>query len=156
MLWHHWLLGERGDRERETGKEREIGRERSHEATDQKYWCTHLSSVVEKKTSSAISVLGISWVEKLLTYQGSLLVTNTLREGEGWRGAKKKRESQEGRQRRKREGETEGTNERRESSNHHYNLLCWLVFLSMDHQPDNNNRVRVIACTPVTWLSTMT
>ena len=45
----------------------------------------HLSSVVEKKASGAVSVLSISWVETLLTYQGSLLVTNTLREGEGWR-----------------------------------------------------------------------
>ena len=41
----------------------------------------YLSSVIEKKTSSAISVLGISRVEALLTNQGSLLVTNTLIEG---------------------------------------------------------------------------
>ena len=45
--------------------------------------CTHLSSVVEKEASGAISVLSISWVETLLTYQGSLLVTNTLGGGGG-------------------------------------------------------------------------
>jgi hypothetical protein len=43
----------------------------------------YLSSVVEKKASGAISVLSISWVETLLTYQGSLLVTNTLGGGGG-------------------------------------------------------------------------
>ena len=52
-----------------------------------------LSSVVEKKACCAISVLSISWVETLLTYQGSLLVTNTLREGDrrGSREGKPKR-----------------------------------------------------------------
>ena len=49
------------------------------------YYVHGLYSVVEKKASGAISVLSISWVETLLTYQGSLLVTNTLtEEGEGY------------------------------------------------------------------------
>ena len=57
----------------------------------------HLSSVVEKKASGAISVLSISWVETLLTYQGSLLVTNTLREGGEGQGGERGRDwSQKG------------------------------------------------------------
>ena len=44
---------------------------------------TYLSSVIEKKTSSTISVLSITWVEALLTNQGSLLVTDTLVERGG-------------------------------------------------------------------------
>ena len=46
---------------------------------------TYLSSVVEKKAASAISVLSISWIETLLTYQSCLLVTNTLVGGGGGR-----------------------------------------------------------------------
>ena len=110
--------------------------------------CTHLSSVVEKKASGAISVLSISWVETLLTYQGSLLVTNTLREEGRGEGSRKERDRAPGKDgvRKDRSGEererTEETCERRESSKYHYNLLHILVFLSMDHQPDNNNVVR--------------
>ena len=52
----------------------------------------HLSCVVEKKASGAISVLSISWVETLLTYQGSLLVTNTLREGGEGQGGERGRD----------------------------------------------------------------
>lgn len=41
----------------------------------------YLSSIVEKEASSAICVLSISWSETLLTYQCSLLVSQTLAVG---------------------------------------------------------------------------
>lgn len=42
----------------------------------------YLSSIAEKETSSAIRVLSISWSETLLSYQCSLLVSQTLEWGE--------------------------------------------------------------------------
>ena len=104
----------------------------------------HLSSVVEKKASGAVSVLSISWVETLLTYQGSLLVTNALREGEGKDKAGKEegigaRKDRSGKERER----TEETCERNESPKYYHHSLRILVCLSMDHQSDNNRVRRV-------------
>ena len=67
-----------------------------------------------------------------------------------YEGARKdKREDQEGERGREETGEERERTEGDLPNITTYSALL-LVCLSMDHQPDNNNRVRrVIACTPV-------